>query len=293
MIKKKEGFAGQIAFVLPAIIQEELRTNPLTKPLFVTDIGYYPSARYHFRERPDGVEQHILIYCTEGKGWVEIDDNRKKVVKDQFFIIPANVPHKYGSDDSDPWTIYWLHFSGENATHLAGNYFSLIDIDPMENTRNSRRIRLFEELFQNFAMGYSTKNLEYSSLCTGYLLGAFNYLSQFERIRGVQQHDIIEKSILYMNENLEKTIDLNGLALLCGYSVSHYSTIFKRKTSRSPIEYFINLKIQRACQVLDFTDLNIKEIATQLAFDDQFYFSRIFKKIMGVSPKDYRKKKKG
>jgi len=222
-----------------------------------------------------------------------VEQNRKKVNKDQFFIIPADLPHAYGSDDADPWSIYWLHFSGEKAIHLAGEHFSLTDLNSEENTRNSRRTRLFEEMCQNFSMGYSTENLEYSSICLWYLLGAFNYLPQFERIHGIQQHDIIEKSILYMNENLERNIDLNELATLCGYSASHYSMIFKKKTSRSPIDYFINLKIQRACQILDFTDFNIKEIALQLAFEDQFYFSRLFKKVMGVSPFDYRKKKKG
>ena len=76
-----------------------------------------------------------------------------------------------------------------------------------------------------------------------------------------------------MNNNIESRIVLGKLAELCGYSVSHYALIFKRKTSRSPMEYFNNLKIQRACQLLDFTDLHIKEIALQLNFEDQFYYS--------------------
>lgn len=293
MIKKKEGFKGQIAFVLPESIQEELKKNPLTKPLFLTDIGYYPDAQYHYRERTAGCGQYILVYCAGGTGWIEVDSSRRIIKKDQFFIIPAHLPHAYGSDNPDPWTIYWLHFSGEKAGDFAGQTFSLKSLDSGENSRNSRRTRLFEELYQNFSMGYSTENLEYSSICLWYLLGSFNYLPQFERIRGVQQHDIVEKSILFMNENIGRDIELKSLADLCGYSVSHYSMVFKKKTSRSPIEYFINLKIQRACQMLDFTDLSIKEISLELAFEDQFYFSRIFKKVMGVSPFDYRKKKKG
>lgn len=293
MIKKKEGFKGQIAYVLPNAIQEEMRTNLLTKDLFITDIGYYPTAQYHYRERLGGCEQHILIYCTEGKGWVETQQNRKTIARDQFFIIPANIPHSYGSDNQNPWTIYWLHFSGEKSESFAGKSFSFVDLNSTENTRNPRRVRLFEEICQNLSMGYSTENLEYSSICLWYLLGSFNYLPQFERIRGVQQDDIVEKSTLFMNDNIDKNIELKELADLCGYSVSHYSMVFRKKTSRSPIEYFIFLKVQRACQMLDLTDLNIKEISLQLAFEDQFYFSRIFKKVMGISPLDYRKKKKG
>jgi AraC-like DNA-binding protein len=293
MQRKKEGFKDQKAIILPQFIQKEIEQKTVTKLLFVTDIGYYPNAQYHYRERPEGSLQNILIYCIDGKGWIEIGDTMKKVQKNQFLIIPSGVPHKYGSDNQDPWTIYWLHFTGDHSYLFAGNDITITNLDPVENTRNDRRIRLFEELYQNLSMGYSTENLEYASICLWYLLGSFNYLPQFERIRAIQQHDIIEKSIVYMHEHIEDIINLTDIAALCGYSVSHYSLVFKKKTSRSPIEYFNNLKIQKACQMLDFTDSHIKEIANQLNYDDPFYFSRVFKKIMGVSPAEYRKKKKG
>lgn len=293
MPRKKEGFKDQKAIVLPKSIVSEIQTNPVTKLLFATDIGYYPGAQFHYRNRPEGSEQNILIYCIDGKGWVETDTSTWKVAKDQYFIIPANFGHKYGSDDLDPWTIYWVHFTGEASASFASKEFAITSIDPVENTRNDRRIRLFEELYQNLSMGYSAENLEYASICLWYLLGSFTYLPQFERIRSIQQHDIIEKSIMYMHEHIDGTINLTDLATLCGYSVSHYSLVFKKKSSRSPMEYFNNLKIQKACQLLDFSGLHIKEIAAQLNFEDQFYFSRVFKKVMGVSPAEYRKKKKG
>jgi len=293
MPRKKEGFKDQKAIILPQSIRSEIQMNPLTKLLFVTDIGYYPDAQYHYRNRQDGSEENILIYCTHGKGWVEAGNSNKKVKKDQYFIIPANTPHKYGSDNQDPWTIYWLHFTGDIGIFFVRNEFIISNLDPVENTRNDRRIRLFEELYQNLSMGYSTENLEYASICLWYLLGSFSYLPQFERIRAIQQSDMVEKSIMYMHDHIDGVINLTDLASLCGFSVSHYSMVFKKKTSRSPIEYYNNLKIQKACQMLDFTHSNIKEIAIGLHFEDQFYFSRVFKKMMGVSPMEYRKKKKG
>jgi AraC-like DNA-binding protein len=293
MLRKREGFKGQIAIVLPQFIQEEMRIWPMTKLLFVTDIGYYPVAQYHYRDRPSGSEQNILIYCVGGNGWIEIKNTKRKVKKDQFFIIPANVPHSYGSENSDPWTIYWVHFTGEIAGSFVRKEFSVIDINPDENTRNDRRCRLFEEIYQTLLMGFGTENLEYSSICLWYLLGAFNYIPQFERIRAIKQHDIIEKSILYMQEHFYRRITLSDLAEHCGFSVSQYSLIFRKKTSRSPIEYYNNLRIQNSCQMLDFSDMNIKEISSQLDFEDQFYFSRVFRKVMGISPMEYRKRKKG
>ncbi len=293
-MRKREGFQGQKAIVLPQSVLRDLNSNQVTKLLFVTDVGYYPKAHYHYRERTSGSDQHILIYCTEGRGWVETDSTRMKVSKDQYFFIPAKMPHSYGADNDDPWTIYWIHFKGSLSGIFIKDEITLTSIGELNNFfRNDRRIRLFDELYQNLLMGYSQENLEYSSICLWYLLGAFTYLPQFERIRSVQQHDIIEKSILYMHDHIEETINLGEIADYCGYSVSHFSMIFKKKTSRSPIEYFSNLKIQRASQMLDFTDMPVNEIADKLKFEDPFYFSRVFKKLMGLSPTEYRRKKKG
>ncbi len=292
-MRKRDGFNNQLAIVLPHHIQTELKENPLTKLLFITDVGYYPVAKFHFRERAEGCEQNILIFCTEGNGWVETNGSTKRISKDTFLIIPAGLPHRYGADNLNPWSIYWFHFSGFQASNFCNDSLLVSNINSIENTRNDRRIRLFEEIYQNLSMGYSKENLEYASICLWYLLGSFNYLPQFERMRTIQQTDVIEKSILYMHVHLNENINLQDLATHCGYSSSHFSAIFRKKTTRSPIEYFLDLKMQNACQQLDFTNKRIKEIATSLAFSDQFYFSRLFKRIIGVSPIDYRNKKKG
>ena len=62
--------------VVPRPILERARSHPLVSPLTLTDIGWFPSARYHYRERPAGAPEHILIYCTVGKGWFEVDGVR-------------------------------------------------------------------------------------------------------------------------------------------------------------------------------------------------------------------------
>lgn len=292
-MRKQDGFSNQLAIVLPKYIQTELAENSLTKLLFITDVGYYPAAKYHYRERPDGCEQNILIFCIEGNGWIEMNGTTRRIAKDTFLIIPANLPHKYGADNSNPWTIYWFHFAGLQAAGFCSDSLTVSSIGSIENTRSDRRKRLFEEIYQTLSMGYSIENLEYTSVCLWYLLGSFNYLPQFERIRTIQKTDVIEKSILYMHEHIKENITLQDMATHCGYSASHFSAIFRKKTTRSPIDYYIDLKMQNACQQLDFTDKKIKEIAADLAFADPFYFSRLFKRFIGISPGDYRAKKKG
>lgn len=192
-MRKQDGFSNQLAIVLPKYIQTELAENSLTKLLFITDVGYYPAAKYHYRERPDGCEQNILIFCIEGNGWIEMNGTTRRITKDTFLIIPANLPHKYGADNSNPWTIYWFHFAGLQAAGFCSDSLTVSSIGSIENTRSDRRKRLFEEIYQTLSMGYSIENLEYTSVCLWYLLGSFNYLPQFERIRTIQKTDVIEK----------------------------------------------------------------------------------------------------
>jgi AraC-like DNA-binding protein len=293
MLQKKDGFKGQKATVLPLYIKQELMTNPVTRLLYVTDVGYYPEAKYHYRERPFGAKENILIFCVDGKGWVEVNKQKRKVEKDEFFIIPEKAPHSYGADNSNPWSIYWAHFTGEISHTFLKQNFHVEDLNLDDNSRNNNRINLFEEIYQTLLMGFSTDNLEFSSICLWYLLGSFSYISHFERVSHIKQQDIIEKCVLYMQNHLHEKMTLEDLASHSGYSVSQFSLLFKKKTTRSPIDYYNNLKIQNACQMLDFSDMKIKEVAASLNFEDQFYFSRVFRKIMDVSPQVYRKRKKG
>jgi AraC-like DNA-binding protein len=73
-------------------------------------------------------------------------------------------------------------------------------------------------------------------------------------------------------------------------SVSHFSVVFRARTGYSPIEYFNHLKVQKACQYLVFTGMSVKETAFTLGIEDQYYFSRMFSRLMGISPAVYRKR---
>ena len=74
-----DGFPGEIMYVVPRPVLEKARSHPLVSPLTPTDIGWFPSARFHHRERPAGAPEHILIYCADGKGWFEIDGARQSL----------------------------------------------------------------------------------------------------------------------------------------------------------------------------------------------------------------------
>ncbi|MEZ0484381.1 helix-turn-helix transcriptional regulator [Fibrella aquatica] len=81
----------------------------------------------------------------------------------------------------------------------------------------------------------------------------------------------------------------SNLAQAAHLSTSFFCRKFKQDTGYAPIEYFNHLRIQKACQLLHFSNLRINEVASQIGIDDPFYFSRLFKKQMGISPNEYRK----
>ncbi|MGM0620553.1 MAG: AraC family transcriptional regulator [Bacteroidota bacterium] len=292
-MQKKEGFKGQRSVVLPDFIIRELKDDPVCSQLYFTDIGYYPSALYHGRIREKGCNQLILIYCIRGEGWFSVMGRKRKVVANQFFIIPKNTSHAYGSSEDNPWSIYWVHFSGQQASHFYDPEGNTGTISPSKIARIEERLQLFEEIIQNMEMGYSKENLEYANICLWHFLASFKYISQFRQIQTLRERDPVEYTIFYMRENLHKKLTLENLAGEAGFSPSHFSLLFRKKTGRSPMDYLIYLRIQRACQYLDNTGYRVQEIARKVGYEDPYYFSRLLKKVMGNSPSEYRKKEKG
>ena len=95
-----------------------------------------------------------------------------------------------------------------------------------------------------------------------------------------------------MQQHVHEDLSLQDLCDYAHYSPSRFSSLFRQKTGYAPIDYFIQLKMQKASQMLDFTNRSIKDIASTFGFDDPYYFSRRFTKAIGMSPKKYRSIKK-
>ncbi|HET8828992.1 MAG TPA: helix-turn-helix transcriptional regulator [Pelobium sp.] len=91
-----------------------------------------------------------------------------------------------------------------------------------------------------------------------------------------------------MKESSELNLSLPQIATEVNLSVSHFSSIFKQVTGVSPISYYNNIKIQKACEYLKYSDTLVKEISYKLGLFDVQYFSRLFVKTMGISPLKYR-----
>lgn len=294
VLRKREGFSGQRIIVIPKkIISDFIGKDIVAKQLYVTDIGYYPKARFHYINRPAGISQHIIIYCVEGSGCIEIDKKAIDIQPSRFIGIPANTPHKYFSNEKDPWTIYWIHFKGDLSASLMELLLQTAKNNQQDITYNEKRVSLFEEIYSNLEKGYSIDNLRYLNMVFHYFLSSLLYPSRFDHIEArSEKEDIIDLVIARMQKNIDSILTLPELADFANLSVSHFSALFKNKTGYSPIEYFNHLKVQKASQYLLTSKMAVKEIAVNLGVNDPYYFSRMFSKLMGISPDDYRKRNK-
>ncbi len=290
MIRKKEGFQGQRAIALPkSVLHSQCAANKVIDALYLTDIGYYPNAKYHYRQRPNGADQHILIYCYEGCGTVMADSTEYKVKAGEFIIIPRKTKHVYTADAQNPWTIYWLHFVGVSANNIV-TFFNKKNGYKAYAGAPEKIVTLFNEIYRQLERGYGTETLMYANMCLWHFLSCFIFNYSIIPADNEKIKDACDAAIDFLQVNVEKMLSLQAIAASVHLSPSHFSFIFKKKTGFSPIEYFNHLKIQKACQYLLFTNLLVKEIALVLGIEDQYYFSRMFSKIMGISPNDYRQR---
>jgi len=290
-MKIKDGFSGERSLVLPKAVTDIIESDPLASALFITDIGYYPRAAHHFRSRREPIGQYVLIYCVDGAGWYEVDGRRFDVRPNSYFILPAGRPHSYAADAAAPWTIYWIHFRGTLAQHYAAGCVGPQDVSPSDTSRISNRISLFEEIYNSLASSPTRESIRYAMAAFQHFLASLRYLQPFRSAAGGKRGSeggILEAAVHFFEENIERHLSLDEVAEYVGFSPSHLSAVFRRRTGHGPLAYFNILKIRRACQLLDETDMRLNQISFKLGISDPYYFSRLFSKIMGVSPRAYR-----
>lgn len=295
MPKLKEGFRGQRAIIIPSFIIDNIKNDPLGRQLYITDIGFYPTASHHYRERSsEQASENILIYCVKGEGWYKIRNQKYIVPQDHFFIIPEHEAHSYGCNEENPWSIYWFHFSGEIASFFANGFDIPTAINAVNSSSTKGHLELFEEIYCALDNGFSNNNILYATSTLFHFLGLLKYSRLYiDHNNESQQLDVVDLSIKYMQEKLTQRIKLSDIASEVHLSVSYFSNLFFKKTGFSPLQYLNMLRIRKACQYLDNTNMKINQIAPLVGIDDNFYFSRIFSKIMGITPSQYRSDKKG
>ena len=291
--EKGEGFPGQRIVVLPRAVVARAQQHPLMTGLIPTDVGHFPHATGHLRERPTGVDQAIFIYCTKGAGWCELAGRYHAVNSGELLVVPPETGHVYGADERQPWSIHWFHAEGGLLQAFLGELDVSVECPVVRIGDDPQMLALFEELLDAVAHGYTTLQLLYASQTLAHLIAVMirDHRNLRQERPGTQQK--IAHSIAYMKQHLNQALQLDSLAALANLSRSRYVDLFKQQTGYAPIDYFIRLRMHRACQLLDTTDLSIKTVAANLGYEDALYFTRVFKAVNEMAPTQYRRMRKG
>ncbi len=276
-------------FVLQTSSIELAESHPSLRHLFVRSVGRIPPDPTHRAVRDVGMNEFILQFVADGKGWYRQDGRKHPLPVGTCLFIPPNAPHAYGADRDDPWFNYWAHFRGEDAHR----YMNLLGLDAQNWLLNVRPDNLVRDCLEKLLTAYSGKHTEIT------MMQAANHLLQlFARLRALQAESTdpslqlsgpIARSISYMEEHVEKRLSIDDFARIASLSRARYHQLFKAQTGETPIDYFIQLKARRASELLLSTNYTVENIALSLGFSNSFYFSRVFKKHFGQPPSRFRK----
>ncbi|WP_436491586.1 helix-turn-helix domain-containing protein [Chitinophaga sp. ARDCPP14] len=281
-----------------------LNTGPIEEKwgIYVTTVGYSkvtPNERYPKEEHPQShqltwnrgriLTDYYMIFISKGKGTccsaltepVEIEEGTC------FFLFPG-VWHRYRPDIRSGWEEYWVGFHGYYVDQLMKQGF----FDPNRPCIKTGLDRDMLVLFKKMIDVVNASLVGYSQQIAGLtlqILGLVNTISLSKQY----DHSPLEKAIMkakfLLQESLEQPVDIPELARQLPMGYSAFRKNFKAVTGLSPNQYHLNLRIERAKELLESTLLNVEEIADQTGFDSIYYFSRIFKKKVGLSPNTYRK----
>lgn len=272
------------------VLRLRVINNALLNQLYITDLGFYPAAAAHYTFRQHGCPEMLIIICVDGKGKFEAKAGDFDVLPGQFFILPPNQQHKYEADSNEPWSIYWLRVTGINIARFCMEPSAKRCYKPMYSKNILEVSNLFDDIYATLENGYSLQHLTYSNMTLQHMLALLLYRQQENRKKATSMTNMV---IHFMRSHIGTHYSLQELASAFNYSPSQFSNIFKKETGYSPIDYFIHLKLQHGCKLLDLTDKKIYEVASDVGYDDPYHFSKLFKKIMHVSPEQYRLAKKG
>jgi AraC-like DNA-binding protein/mannose-6-phosphate isomerase-like protein (cupin superfamily) len=284
----QEGFRNQRLTVVPGRTVAEALARPVTRRLLVTDTGHYPVAKDHLMRRPTGIEETIVIVCVSGTGWADVDGNQIRIGSNTAMIIPSRTAHVYGASADNPWSIWWCHLRGSDLPEMVAE-IGVTPARPVVPIRHiDRTVALLDDILSTLERDHSPASL------VGAAGGAWKLLTQIVVDRALPEPgDPLQRAMAYLAERFDSTVRVADLAALVGVSPSHLRAQFRRATGGGVLAHQTGLRMARARLLLDTTTATVSEIAHDVGYDDQFYFSRHFRHLHEMSPTEYRARDKG
>lgn len=249
-----------------------------TEHLFGVNVGSY---------RPRGRSDYHILYVTGGSCFVDFGEGETEVGEGNIIFYPPHVSQKYAFKAEISSSYYYLHFSGSAAGELMKKFAldSPITFVGKHLSVESRLLELIDE--------FHLKRPFYEYSCAAHLLGVLSLLAEKASLASLasplRRSDITEVR-RYMHASIGKNITVAELAARCNLSVSRFAHVFKEQMGISVVSYLSKIRIERATELLESTDMSVYDVGLAVGFEAQSYFCRFFKREVGVSPSEYRRR---
>ena len=259
--------------------------------LFVGSCGTYhlftrPVLPTH---RPKGRLDFQLLYVASGKAHFYFNGVEKIVPAGNMVLYRPREEQRYYYYGIDHTEVYWVHFTGNNVTNILRKY-GFKDGEHVIHTGVSLD---YKRIFMMMIQELKLCKPDYEEMLVYRLRSLFIMIHRLEdktpKIKNDFLVDEMDKAVRYFHENYHKQISIEDYANEHAMSVSWFIRNFKEYTSTTPTQYILSLRISNAQSLLEGTSMNVAEVANIVGYENPLYFSRVFKKAVGMSPSDFRK----
>lgn len=249
--------------------------------------SFGPAARNHY----------LFHYVISGTGTLMADNSNGETQtysiksKQGFLIYPGQI-NTYYADNQLPWEYVWIEFDGLRVKEALD--ITELSVDTPVYHSHSKQLR--EQMMNE--MLYIVQHAKESPFhLIGHLYLFFDYLTQSAKsTKPIQSNKMsdyyIKEAINYIEQNFQNDITIEDIAAVCGINRSYFGKIFRNSIGRTPQEFLMNYRMIKATELLKLTSLSIADIGSAVGYENQLHFSRAFKTIYGISPREWRNQHK-
>ncbi len=235
---------------------------------------------------------YVMHYILGGEGSIKTEDTTYEVGPGDLFIFSPHSNVAYEPKRENPWRYIWIEFNGSSVkTILDATSFNNSNFIFKDNEKEYLKKTFVEMIHED---NLSTESSE-AILIVSYIFKVFSFLTKNypknENVNITKKEETIKKieRYLYIHYN-DTNFSIGNVAEEFSFSQSYITRLFKSQTGITPIQYVDELRMKKAIELLNHHSLTIDQIAENIGYKNQFYFTKRFKRYYGMPPSKYKQK---